>query len=360
MPTPRVRDVRPSPFVRRFAAPVVALAALTLAGCSSGSGDTASDTSAPAAAGGDATTSSTAPPTTAVPADPVAELASWSLPSALSRTACGAEGSTIRCASGLDANRTSSSAVLQIDPAAGSVQKVARIPNAIHDAAGAAFGGRVLLIGGGESEVATAAVVDTSSANPSKVGQITQPRSDVAAVASGDTLVVVGGYDGKVITPGVLTSSDGQTFTEVGTLVTPVRYPAVAALDGKVYAFGGKTRTPDGNDSQTADIQRIDPATGEVTLVGQFPEPTGHMVAAVLDGTIYVMGGRTGTGTSLTDSSAIWRFDPATGSVTPAGTLPKPVTDSTVAVVDGSAWLIGGERDGTPIDDVVVVRPAQR
>lgn len=345
--------------VRRVALPVAAVAVLAAVGCSSGSGDSASDTST-GAASDDATTSSTAPPTTAVPADPVAELASWSLPAALSRTACGAEGSTIRCASGLDANRSSSSAVLQIDPAAGSVQQVARIPKALHDAAGTTFGGRMLLIGGGESEVATAAVVDTSSANPSRIGQISEPRSDVAAVASGDTLVVVGGYDDTDITAGVLTSTDGVSYTEVGQLVTPVRYPAVAALDGKVYAFGGKTRTPDGNDSQTADIQRIDPATGVVTLVGQFPEPIGHMVAAVLDGTIYVMGGRTGTGTSLTDSSAIWRFDPATGTVTPAGNLPKPVTDSTLAVVDGNAWLIGGERDGTPIDDVVVVRPAQR
>jgi hypothetical protein len=350
----------PPRFVRRVALGAAAVAVLVGAGCSSGSDNSANGTSAPATSGDDTPTSSTAPPTTAVPADPIAELASWSLPSALSRTACGAEGSTIRCASGLDANRTSSSAVLQIDPAAGSVQKVARIPNALHDAAGTTFGGRMLLIGGGESEVATAAVVDTSSTNPQRVGQITEPRSDVAAVASGDTLVVVGGYDDTSITAGVLTSKDGVSFSEIGQLVTPVRYPAVAALDGKVYAFGGKTRTPNGNDSQTADIQRIDPATGDVTLVGQFPEPTGHMVAAVLDGTIYVMGGRTGTGTSLTDSSAIWRFDPASGSVTPAGNLPKPVTDSTIAVVDGEAWLIGGERDGTPIDDVVLVRPAQR
>jgi len=350
----------PPRFVRRVALGAAAVAVLAGAGCSSGSDNSANGTSAPATSGDASPTSSTAPPTTAVPADPIAELASWSLPSALSRTACGAEGSTIRCASGLDANRTSSSAVLQIDPAAGSVQKVARIPNALHDAAGTTFDGRMLLIGGGESEVATSAVVDTSSSNPQRVGQITEPRSDVAAVASGDTLVVVGGYDDTSITAGVLTSKDGVNFSEIGQLVTPVRYPAVAALDGKVYAFGGKTRTLNGNDSQTADIQRIDPATGDVTLVGQFPEPTGHMVAAVLDGAIYVMGGRTGTGTSLTDSSAIWRFDPASGSVTPAGNLPKPVTDSTIAVVDGEAWLIGGERDGTPIDDVVVVRPAQR
>ncbi len=303
------------------------------------------------------TTSTSTSTTTTVPPPPVAEVAAWKLPAPLSRTACAVDGSTVRCFSGLNSAKTSTPNILTIDPGAGTAAVTGHLTTAVHDAAGAQVGARALLIGGGAHEDGTNAVVDVVTAPPSRVGSLPEPRSDVSAIVADGRLVVLGGYDGTVITPGVLTSADGATFTRIGDLATPVRYGAVAAVGGTVYVFGGKTREA-GHDSQTADIQAVDVASGRVAVVGRLPQAMGHMVAAVLDGQVYAMGGRSGVGVQLTDSAAIWRFDPRTGAVVQVGALPSPVSDSTVAVVGSTAYLVGGERSGTPLSQVVAVHPA--
>ena len=335
----------------RSSVPVVALIALiALVGC------TGTDSTSVSVDDGSSTTvpsTSTTAPTTTTPPVPVAQVATWSLPAPLSRTACAVAGDRIRCFSGLNRAKTSTPDILQIDPAAGTATRVGTLTTAVHDAAGAEFLGKALLLGGGAHETGSTAVLDVT-ATPTRLGALPEPRSDLSAIVVDDRLVVVGGYDDTNLTPQVLASSDGVTFTSVATLGTPIRYGALAQVDGTVYVFGGKTREG-GADSQTTDIQAIDTATGEVTVVGHFPQAMGHMVAAVLDGSVYAMGGRSGVGTTLTDSAAIWRFDPATGAVAQVGSLPAPLTDSTVAVVGSTAYLIGGERNATPVSQVVTV-----
>jgi hypothetical protein len=325
---------------------VAAAAACTGTDSASVSQDGGTSTTRPAA-------TSTASTTTA-PATVTARVATWKLPAPLSRTACAVDGSSVRCFSGLNAAKTSTSNILTIDPGAGSAAVSGRIATAVHDAAGAEFAGRALLVGGGAHEVGTTAVVAVTATTSARVGAMPEPRSDLSAVVAGSRLIVLGGYDGTNITPGVLSSTDGVTFTRIGTLTTPVRYGAAVAVGDRVYVFGGKTREG-GADSQTSDIQAIDVAAGTVTVVGHFPQAMGHMVAAVLGGGIYVMGGRSGTGVQLTDSAAVWRFDPSTGAVIQVAELPAPLTDSTVAAVGDTAYLIGGERSGTPLSQVVTV-----
>jgi hypothetical protein len=324
---------------------------LVVTACSGSDSPSASGGSDGGGAGAASTTTST---TTTTPTVPTAQVAPWKLPSALSRTACAVQGQQILCFSGLNAAKTSTPAIIRIDPAAGTVAPAGTLGTAVHDATGTEFGDRPLLIGGGAHEVGTTAVVDVSTKPPKQAGALPEPRSDLSSIVVDDRLVVLGGYDGTAITPGVLSSTDGSTFTRIGDLVTPVRYGAVARDKKTVYVFGGKTRV-NGADSQTADIQAVDTATGKVTVVGSFPQPIGHAVAVTLGNQILVLGGRTGTGTKLTDSAAIWRFDPAGGTVTQVGALPAPLTDSTAAVVGDTAYLIGGERSATPLTQVVTV-----
>ena len=58
----------------------------------------------------------------------------------------------------------------------------------------------------------------------------------------GTTAYVVGGYDGPSMDAEVLATNDGVQFNEVVALPVPVRYPAVAVLDKKIYVFGGEGR----------------------------------------------------------------------------------------------------------------------
>ena len=96
-----------------------------------------------------------------------------------------------------------------------------------------------------------------------------------------------------------------------------MRYPAAAALDGKVYAFGGQTASGGGATvTATADIQEINPISRSAKVVGILPQPLYGAAAFVIDRHIYVAGGQAATGQTLTQ---LYEFDPLTGKVREIG-----------------------------------------
>ena len=155
----------------------------------------------------------------------------------------------------------------------------------------------------------------------------------------------MGGYDGTTYDPSVLTTTDGTHFTSVANLPVPVRYPAVVALGGHVFAFGGQTGSGAGSVvTVTADIQEIDPATHSAHIVGTLPQALYGAAAFVIDGHIYLAGGQTGAGQTLTQ---LYEFDERTHRVADAGLLPQAVAFGGYATVGtGKAaigYLVGGE-----------------
>ena len=303
-----------------------------LVACSSPSSPAGSDSSG--AGGGDATTSS-------VGALQVAT-ASWRLPKPMSGLVAVAVDDRLLVYSGLDAQRSSLGSVWSIDPLNGATVHSGDLPHRLHDAAGVVVGGHALLLGGGEQERATADVVDVSAAPASTVGSLGVPRSDLAAVTVGDRIVVAGGYDGQQITAPVLVGAGPDSLAPLIDLITPVRYGAMAAVDDRVYVFGGRAHSTSG-DQQIDTIQQVDLSSGQVTVVGHLPQPAGHQAAVTIGGFVYLFGGRVGVSTSAPHSGVIWRFDPSTGEVSVAGSLPNAVSDL-AAVTNGTAtWLLGGE-----------------
>ena len=205
-------------------------------------------------------------------------------------------------------------------------------------------------------------------------GSLPAPRSDAAAVTIGGTDYVVGGYDGSKPDTSVLATTDGRTFTTVTALPVPVRYPAVAALDGMIYAFGGQAMM--GPDAGTAVnvIQEVDPAQHTAAVIGHLPEPLAGAAAVTVDGEVFVAGGdgpaarptAPGLGTTQLSGqpgaagatvSAIWAFNPATRRLLLAGRLQVPVSHAAVTVSGSTAWIVGGESGGTVVSAVQMLRP---
>jgi N-acetylneuraminic acid mutarotase len=89
---------------------------------------------------------------------------------------------------------------------------------------------------------------------------------------------------------------------------------------------------------QTA-VQRVD-ASGRARVVARLPQALGHASAVALGARILLVGGRTAS-TAVT--ARMWWFDPASRSFTRAGRLPRPLSDSAVAVGPDGAYLVGGE-----------------
>jgi N-acetylneuraminic acid mutarotase len=281
-------------------------------------------------------TSTTAPPQLVVSAAP------WQLPAALSREVVLPLGSGLALFGGLGTGNKTNANLIAVDPTNGKNVTLGLLPHPVHDAAGATIGTTLYVFGGGAATEAAFVQAFTFDQNnkskPSTVGSLPAKRADLATASASGSVFLVGGFDGKVWLPGVLETSDGTTFTTIAQLSTPVRYPAAAALNGKLYVFGGEV-SPSQADATT--IQQIDLQSHAVTIVGQIAGGLSHAVATNLNGVVYVFGGRSGG--HAVDTVSV--FDPVSGQLQPVGHLPAPTSDMGIATLNQTVFLVGGEND---------------
>jgi PQQ-like domain/Kelch motif len=312
-------------------------------------------------------TKQAAPRVAPKPAGPphlVVSLASWQLANPLSRSVALAVDGNIDTLGGLTGTGSSTTgAVVQLSPSSGTPETVAALPAPVHDAAGAAIGSRYFVFGGG-NQTLTADVQsfspDTPQGSPSTTvaGQLPTPRADLgSATAPNGTVYLAGGYDGSQFSTAVLSTKDGSHFTDVGQLAVPVRYPAVAVDGSRLLVIGGETGSTPAAAAQTTvdDIQSVDLRTGQVSVVGHLPKPVSHAAAAILDGTVFVFGGRSGG--NVIDSIYQLSVSSAGVAAAQAGSLPLPTSDMAVTMLGQTAYLLGGEGQlGQPGKSVIVAR----
>ncbi len=287
------------------------------------------------------------PTPTSSPAPPVirATILPARLPTGLSRAVAIALDDWIEVYGGFASTGSTTGEILAFDPATGELTAVGELAVAVHDAAGVAIGGGVTIFGGG-SGAPTAVVQHIDSQGLVRViGNLPAPRADLSAVAIGNSAFILGGGASGLLAPQILASDDGVQFRVVATLQSAARYAAVAETGGRVYVIGGEAAA-----GESAAIQRFDPATGEVDVIGQMPNPISHASAMVLDGRIFLVGGRSGG----IAQDAIWQIDAVTGGARLAGRLPQPVSDFALAVVGGVGYAIGGETD-KPVASIVEI-----
>jgi N-acetylneuraminic acid mutarotase len=170
------------------------------------------------------------------------------------------------------------------------------------------------------------------------VGHLPTTRSDLVAATTGGKTFVLGGYDG--VTPAVgsvLSSSDGHSWTTVGSLAVPLRYAATAVVGSTVWLFGGEAS---GTESDV--VQTFDTATGKGQVVAHLPSAIGHASAFRFQDKFLILGGRTDASSgAMTDQ--MWWFDPGTGKFTDAGRLPYVLADAAIVTGGDFAYVVGGE-----------------
>jgi outer membrane protein assembly factor BamB len=268
------------------------------------------------------------------------------LPDPLSRAVAITNGSSVVVAGGIDAGQATTANVMSISPSSPPTTDGAlSVPT--HDAAAAMVRGSALVFGGGAQQVSDVVQELAPGGSSRVIAHLPRPRADFSAVTIGATVYLVGGYDGTTTDGAVLATKDGVTYHTVANLPVPVRYPAVATANGKIYVFGGKS-----NGAITSAIQMVDPATRRAVQIGRLPAPRTEAAGFTLAGLAYVAGGRTSAG----PSSDILRFDPARASLARVGSLPEPLADAAPVVVARSVYLVGGEAS-SPTSSFVVLRP---
>ena len=253
-------------------------------------------------------------------------------------------GDSVFLLGGLDANGVSSSDVYRIQPATGSVTLAGLLATPTHGGAAVTLGKQVLVFGG--ADVSPDDLVQTfvpATGTTSVIGHMPGPRADLVGAAVGNEVVLLAGFNGSAFLSDVWTTPDGESFSVMGQIARVERYPAIVVVGTKIYLFGGLIAGGEYNGTFSTTIQSFDVATRQGQVVGELPTPLAHARAAVLDGEVLVFGGWTPAG----PTSAILRFDPATGALTPAGTLPGPVADEAIGTVGNAVYLASGLASST-------------
>ena len=191
-----------------------------------------------------------------------------------------------------------------------------------------------------------------------RTAPLNAPRDGFASVRLRDGRVLVtGGYTGVTATAGVLAYSSARIYDpQTGTWAKPglmhvARYQPSAALlaDGRVLVAGGVYADENSFDTR-ASAELFDPGTGKWSVTGSMKTARSAASAVTLDdGRVLVVGGVDSDGDPLRTAEV---FDPDSGRWSSAGSLAKARAGFTLTLLpDGSVLAVGGDPGGSWASD---------
>jgi N-acetylneuraminic acid mutarotase len=215
-----------------------------------------------------------------------------------------------------------------------------------------AANGLVYVIGGvkptGTSDGVAAYNPATNTWKPRAVLPAARQAGDGAALLSG-LLYVPGGYDAANALTKTLYAYNPASNAWVTKAAMPVTSGCGAsyAIGGKLYVFTGCT----GATSAPAGLlHRYDPGTNTWTVRTTAPHAHRYPAAGVIQGKLYVAGGQNGT----TASATLDVYDPATNTWTTRASMPTARRGGAPgAVINNTLYVIGG-RDAAGVDIATV------
>jgi hypothetical protein len=220
--------------------------------------------------------------------------------------------------------------------------------------------GRVLIVGGVEWEgtdafiILAAEIFDPATSKFTLSGRVQIARFDQAAVALPDgRVLILAGAANSALGPGLVYPKEVEafdpaagTFSTIGQISEGRDNPtATLLLDGKVLIAGGAANDAQDQAVISNTVEVFDPASGVSSTPTSMSEGRlFHVAQALADGRVLLAGGTTGANLDHSTATADL-FDPATGTVTPTGSMTESRTGaSIVRLLDGSILVVGGAR----------------
>ena len=262
------------------------------------------------------------------------------------------------------------SGAFSLDVTTGALTQVGDLSTTLDNASGAVLGGQDVVFGGAPSALspATASVQALSAgASPAtttpgtaaplttSLGDLPQPRADATAVTVGPRRTWWAARTAVGPDPAILSTTDGRHFVTVASLPTPVLFPAVAASGNALYVFGGVADAGPDAGHPVNTIQVVNLKTDKVTDGGHLPEPLSGAAAVVLGHDIVLAGGDTtslsgSTNTAVSTDLVLRSGLP--GQPRRVGRLFVAVSHAGLAMLGTTAWLVGGQSNGTAVSAV--------
>ena len=257
----------------------------------------------------------------------------------------------------------------KLDPKTEQWSKLPGNPVPVHHGASVGIGHKMYLFGGfrlpdtgkpGWYPVSNAWVFDLDTQAWSALPAMSTPRGALAAVAVGTKVYVVGGAripEGADLPNGLYgggptellgTNEVFDTATNRWSLLSPMPTPrnhhALAAIDGKIYAIGGRVGScfSGGWSSNVAANELYDVAADRWTARAPMPTARSGIGIAVLKGRIHVLGGEGW----IDEFGGVFRtheaYDPARNSWARLARMPTPRHGFAAAALDGRIYAVSG------------------
>ncbi|MDP8968928.1 MAG: hypothetical protein M3N52_00120 [Actinomycetota bacterium] len=246
---------------------------------------------------------------------------------------------TIWVVGGLEENNATAR-VEGYDPAVDAWKAGPDLPIPLHHAMAVSYRGELVVLGGWQPQGSdlTAVISDRVFALRSGVWvelpRLNQPRAAGAAAVVDDRIVVVGGQaDGQLLATTEL--FDGTRWRDGADIPTPREHLAAAAEGSHLYAVGGRALSADTN---TAALERYDPATDRWEQLPPMPTPRGSLAATVVDGRLIAVGGEEPTAVLGT----VQAYDIASSTWSELAPLPTARHGLGVGAVGTTLYAING------------------
>jgi N-acetylneuraminic acid mutarotase len=246
-------------------------------------------------------------------------------------------------------------------PPTGAWEKRADVPYRVQEIYPAFHKGQLYLAGGFSPDVETQQISDRvyiyDPVNDSwKEGPpLPEPRHHPYLVSSGERLFSFGGFVGanggrwSASTDVLMLDESAGRWVKVADLLHPQSETVAGLINTKIYLASGRKpggeRNADWNDQVDIDqVQVFDPETYAVSAGPAAPSARNSAAGAVIDGKLYVVGGRV-VGEENKTANEI--FDPATQSWETLAPMPNAQGGIAAAALDGKLYVFGGEFFGS-------------
>lgn len=270
---------------------------------------------------------------------------------------------------------------LAYDPRTDNWQELANLPAARHDITLSAHDDVIYAIGGFSGAFpnwkpqASVYAYDFETARWSALPDLPVARGEhVSAVVDGRIYVIGGRVGGTASASTFMEHRDTsrvdifdpetRTWSRGVDAPTARNSAASAVIDGKIYVVGGRQflEQPGGKvaNVNSASLEVFDPETGLWSVKAPMPQAAGGLGAAAADGRLYVVGGEQWTPTKEVFAEG-WVYDPATDKWGALPDLNVPRHGLAAAAIEGRIYAIAGatETGAGDVDahEVLIIAP---
>ena len=249
---------------------------------------------------------------------------------------------------------------------AGSWSKAAPFPEPSEELYSIVCNGRIYVFGGYANRAPKGLVFeyDPAADKWTRKKNMVLPAHHTALATLNGKIFVFGGYAASnTATPGWLPIDNTWEYDPVvdnWRALAPLPFARGSSIafehKGRIFVIGGNGMHPgvkpstlwsDYPQRSYADVDEYDPATNSWRARTPMPTPRNHMFGGLVDGKIYIIGGRLGASFigAATNVDIVEQYDPETNQWgAPQPRMPTPRSGGGSAVYNGRIYVAGGEQ----------------